>query len=159
TAAMNSTKLGVLLVSGKLTHQENYALLFAADPRCTLVGLTDEADVSPERARLNQELAAELGIPYWPDLNEAVARDDGHIVSVCAEPERRGRIVTLCAQAGKHVYIDKPLSPYPDVAEAAAAAVEQAGVRSQIYTFNHQPWAQSARRLVHSGALGDLVAL
>jgi predicted dehydrogenase len=156
---MSTSKLGVLLISGKLTHQENYAPLFAADPRCTLVGLSDEADVSPERARLNQELAAELAIPYWPDLNEALAREDVHVVSVCAEPERRARIVALCAQAGKHVYIDKPLSPYPEAADAAAAAVEQAGVRSQMFSFIHQPWAQRARSVVDSGELGELVAI
>ncbi len=156
---MNTAKLGVLLISGKLTHQENYAALFAADPRCTLVGLSDEADVSPERAQLNQELAAELSIPYWPDLTEALAREDVHVVSVCAEPERRARIVALCAQAGKHVYVDKPLSPYPEAADAAAAAVEQAGVRSQMFSLNHQPWAQCARRVVDSGELGELVAI
>ncbi len=126
---------------------------------CTLVGLSDEVDVDPERAQLNREYALELGIPYWPDLDQALARDDVHLVSVCAEPERRARIVALCAEAGKHVYIDKPFSPYPEAAKAAVAAVERAGVRSQMFSFNHQPWVQRARRVVDSGELGDLVAI
>ena len=110
---MSSQHFGVLLVSGRLTHQENYALNLRADPRCTLVGLSDELDVSPERAFLNKQYAEDLGIHYWPDLDEALARDDVHIVSICADPERRGRIVARCADAGKHVYIDKPMTPFP----------------------------------------------
>ena len=47
---MSSQQFGVLLISGRLTHQENYALNLRADPRCSLIGLSDEADVPPERA-------------------------------------------------------------------------------------------------------------
>ena len=71
---MSSQQLGVLLVSGRLTHQENYALNMAADHRCTLVGLSDEADVPPERALLNKQFADDLNIPYWPDLDDALAQ-------------------------------------------------------------------------------------
>ncbi len=156
---MTTAMLGVLLISGKLTHQENYAGLFRADPRCTLIGLNDEADVPPERAQLNREYAEDLGIPYWPNLHEALARDDVHIASVCAEPERRARIVAQCAQAGKHIYSDKPLTPYLDAANAAVSAVERAGVRSQMFSFNHHAWVQRAHRVIASGELGDLVAI
>ena len=69
---------------------------------------------------------------------KALARDDVHVVSICADPERRGRIVARCADAGKHVYIDKPVTPYLAHADAAVAAVERAGVRSQMFSSNHQ---------------------
>ena len=156
---MSSQHFGVLLVSGRLTHQENYALNLRADPRCTLVGLSDEVDVSPERAFLNKQFADDLGIHFWPDLDEALARDDVHIVSICAEPERRGRIVARCADAGKHVYIDKPMTPFLAHADAAVAAVERAGVRSQMFSSNHQAWVQRACQVVESGALGELTAI
>ena len=152
-------ELGVLLISGRLTHQENYAALFRADSRCRLVGLSDEVDVSPERARWNQELAADLGIPYLPNLDEALAIEDVDLVSVCAEPERRGRVLLRCAQAGKHLYIDKPMTPYLSIASAIANTVEAAGLRSQMFSFVHQPWAQRARQVIESGQLGDLLAL
>lgn len=156
---MNKSPLGVLLVAGKLTHQENYCREFLKDSRCHLVALTDEKDLTPERVQLNQELAAELDIPYLPDLDEALTRDDIHLVSVCAEPERRGRILVKCAQAGKHLYIDKPMTPYLSTADAVVAAVEEMGVRSQMFSSIHQPWAQRARGMVESGELGELIAL
>ena len=156
---MSRQQLGVLLISGRLTHQENYALNLAADPRCKLVGLSDEVDVSPERAHLNKQYAEDLDLPYWPNLDEALARDDVHLVSICAEPERRGRIVARCADAGKHVYIDKPMTPYLSHADAAVAAVERACVRSQMFSSNHQAWVQQARQIVESGTLGELTAI
>ena len=156
---MSSQQFGVLLISGRLTHQENYALNLRADPRCTLVGLSDELDVPPERALLNKQYAEDLDIPYWPDLDEALARDDVHLVSICADPERRGRIAARCADAGKHVYIDKPMTPYLAHADAAVAAVERAGVRSQMFSSNHLSWVQQARKVVESGELGELTAI
>jgi predicted dehydrogenase len=154
-----STPLGVLLVAGKLTHQENYCQQFRQDPRCQLIAVTDEKDISPERLYWNRALASELEIPYFPDLDEALARDDVQVTSVCAEPERRGRILIKCAQAGKHLYIDKPMTPYLAVADDVVNAVDQVGVRSQMFSFIHQPWVQRARQIIKSDSLGQLKAL
>ncbi len=69
-----SPEFGLLLIAGSHTHQENYARAFGADPRCRLVGLTDEAEISPRRRELNQRLARELEIPWLPDFDEAISR-------------------------------------------------------------------------------------
>ncbi len=63
---------GLLLVSGSYTHQENYGRAFAADARCQIIGVTDESDVAPRRRELNERLAAELSVPYFPDLDSAL---------------------------------------------------------------------------------------
>lgn len=121
--------------------------------------MTDETDISPERRYWNRALATELEIPYLPDLDEALTRDDVHITSVCAEPERRGRILVKCARAGKHLYIDKPMTPYLATADEVVNVVNTMGVRSQMFSFIHQTWVQCARRIIESGVLGQLVAL
>ncbi|MDP7251292.1 MAG: Gfo/Idh/MocA family oxidoreductase [Planctomycetota bacterium] len=151
--------LGVLLVAGKYTHQENHSKNFAADPRCKLVALTDEKDVDANRASLNRAWADELGIPHIDDLEVALQNPEVDAVSVCAEPERRGRIVIKCAQAGKHLFIDKPMTPYLDVAKRAAAAVENAGVKSQMFTQLYVPHVARAREILGSGRLGELLAI
>jgi predicted dehydrogenase len=149
----------VLLVTGGQTHQENYAEAFAADPRCRLIALTDEPDVDPRRRRLNEQLAWQLGIPYIVDIADALRRPDVQIVSVCAEPERRGRIIVRCAEAGKHLYLDKSLCPRQQEADAIVAAVRKAGVKSHMYSMITQPWARSTRTLLESGRLGRLLAI
>jgi predicted dehydrogenase len=150
---------GVLLVTGAHTHQEDYARDFISDPRCRIVAVSDEKDVSPRRRQLNEQLAVTLGVPYLPDLDEALQRADVHIVSICAEPERRGRIAVKCAEAGKHLYLDKPLAPRLEQARAVADAVRRAGVRSQMFSFVTAPWAADPKRLIDSGSLGKIQAI
>ena len=150
---------GVLLVTGAHTHQENYAEDLAADPRCRLIGVTDERDVAPRRSALNERLAAQLGIPFLPDLDEALSRDDVQIVSVCAEPERRAGLMVRCAEAGKHLYLDKPMTASVDEADAVAGAVRTAGVVSQMFSQVRSSASARVRRLVESGSLGRLRAI
>jgi myo-inositol 2-dehydrogenase / D-chiro-inositol 1-dehydrogenase len=153
------TRYGVLLVTGSHTHQENYAAAFAADPRCKIVALTDEPGVDKRRRRLNERLARELGVPHEPDLAKALQRKDVDVVCICAEPERRGRIAVLCAEAGKHLYLDKSLVPRLEQADALVAAVRKAKVRSHMFSFISQPWAAEAKKLIDSGKLGKLLAI
>lgn len=150
---------GVLLVAGGFTHQENYGPGFAADPRCRVVGVTDEAGVNERRAELNRRLADQMQVPYLPDLAEALRRGDVHIVSICTEPERLGRVGVQCADAGKHIYMDKPIAGTLKDADRLVDAVRRAGVRTQMFTQINQPPAQRARRALASGGIGRLLAI
>jgi predicted dehydrogenase len=152
-------RYGILLVTGAHTHQEDYAAAFAADRRCRIVAVTDEADVDPQRRALNEWLARDFNVPYLPDLNAALALPDVQVVSVCAPPERRGRIAVRCAEAGKHLYLDKPLVPSLREADALVEAVSRAGVRSHMFSFITQSWAREAKRIVATGQLGDLLGI
>ncbi|MEO8494037.1 MAG: Gfo/Idh/MocA family oxidoreductase, partial [Planctomycetota bacterium] len=155
----HSPPYGVLLVAGDHTHQPGYAEALMADDRCKLIGVVDEDDVPDSRRRLNQRLADRLGIPLLPSLASALARDDVHIVSVCAEPFRRGRIIVQAAQAGKHLYLDKPLAGSIKDADAIVAAVRESGVVAHMFTQVHWDPAQRVRAIVESGELGELVAV
>ncbi len=150
---------GVLLVSGGMTHQENYGPGFAADPRGNVVAVADDPDVDARRARLNQQLADDIGVPYIPNLDDALGRSDIHIASICSEFERRSRVAARCAEAGKHVYLDKPMATTREGARSLVEAVKKAGVRSQMFTQIGQPYAQRARRIIESGELGELEAI
>ena len=152
-------KFGVLLLGGLRTHQENYAQGFAADSRCRLIAVSDEPDAPPERINLNRGLAEGLGIPYLPNLGEALARDDVHIVSVCVETERRGRVAVQCAQAGKHLYLDKPLALTVEDAQAIVGAIKSASVRSQMFSNVYSRWAGAARRALENDEIGELRAI
>ncbi len=152
-------KYGVLLLGGLRTHQEGYASGFAAEPRCRLVAVSDERDAPPERIEPGQRLAEELGIAYLPDLDEALARDDVHIVSLCVENERRGRVGVRCAEAGKHLFLDKPLALNVQDAQAIVRAVKKAGVRSHMLTNIYSSWAEAAKQALDSGQIGELRAI
>ena len=104
-------------------------------------------------------MAQEIGVPYIPDLDEALARQDVHIASVCAEIERRGPVAAKCALAGKHIFLDKPSAGSVQDANLIAEAVEQTGVRSQMMSYNNSPWAREAKQAVADGRTGKVVAV
>jgi predicted dehydrogenase len=156
---MSMSRYGVLLVTGSHSHQEIYAAAFAADPRCRMVAVADERDVSTQQHELNEMLARVYGIPYVPDLDLALRDAAVQIGSICAPPDRRARIAARCAAAGKHLYLDKPLAPRLEEADALVAAVRQAGVRSHMFSFVTQPWARTAKKVLQEGRLGRLRAI
>ena len=150
---------GVLLVSGGMTHQENYGPGFAADPRARIIAVTDVDGVSERRKELNREFANQLSVPVIDSLDDALAREDVHVVSVCAAFEPRARAAAACAKAGKHVYLDKPLATNMADADRLVEAVSRAAVRSQMFTQIGQPYAQKAKRIAGAGVLGELRAI
>ena len=152
-------KYGVLLLGGHRTHQENYAQLFANDSRCQLIAFADEQDAPAERVALARSLAEELNLPFIPDLDEALARDDIHIVSLCTEVERRGLVGTKCAEAGKHVYLDKPMALNAEQAQQIVDAVAKNSVCTQMFSNIHSTWARTVKQGLDSGHIGELQAI
>lgn len=154
-----SSPYGLLLISGNQTHQENYARAFVADERCRLIGLTDEASLPARRQELNRQLAEELQIPYLDDLDAAIHRGDVDIVCLCPDPERRGRLAAKSARAGKHIYIDKPMTSSVADARDVVAAVAETGVKSQMFSLVRSSAARRAKQILKSGKIGKLIGL
>ena len=152
-------KYGVLLVGGGMSHQENYGPGFAADSRAKLIAVTDDDAADSRRRSLGEALAQELGIPYVPRLDDALGRADVDLVSDCAPFERRAQVGVRCAEAGKHLYIDKPPATTREDARALVEAVRKGGVHSQMFSQIGQPWSRRARLALRSGGLGELRAV
>jgi len=148
-----------MLVTGSMSHQEGYAAGFRADKRCRIVGVSDEAGVDARRRGLNQKLAGELGVPHIESLDDALARRDVDLVSICTEHHRQGRVAIRCAEAGKHIYIDKPIAGSLEEARRLNRLVREKKLRSQMFTQIHYGPAQRARRLLQSGTVGRLQAI
>ncbi len=150
---------GVLLIAGGHTHQESYAAALASDKRCRLIGVTDDKEISPRRKQLNEQLATRLGIPVLADIDTALARPDVQIVSICAEPDRRAPLIMKAAASGKHLYLDKPLATSVAEADAIVAAVQKSGAINQMFSMVRSATAARLKKIVESGALGDIVAV
>lgn len=153
------SKYGVLLVGGMRTHQENHAEIFAANPNCRLVAAADEGNIPEWLSKLNENLAIAHEIPYIPDLDKALARDDIDIVSATPQIERRGRIGALCIDAGKHVYFDKPLAGTIQDLDLIVKAANSSKVTTQMFCQNKAPWVQAAKKAVDNGDIGNLKAI
>ena len=153
------SEYGVLLIGGKRTHQEAHGPIFANHPRCGLVGVAAEPDEPDFRKGSGRELAEQLGVPYFADLDAALARDDVHVVSSTPHVERRGDVLVRCIEAGKHVYMDKPLAGSLEAIDAIVRAASRADVKTQMFSQNRASWVQEVRQAVEDGAVGEVVSV
>ncbi len=154
-------EFGILLIGGIRSHQRSHASIFEANPKCHIVAVANEKELTGTPLELNKELAEQLDVPYIPDLDDALGREDVDIVSSTPYVERRGAVVVKCLDAGKHVYLDKPLAGTVADADAIAEAAVRAGpkVKTQMFSMNHAQWVEGAKKAVDEGAVGELKAI
>lgn len=105
-----------------------------------------------------QKAAQEIGCEFWTDDYRALlARPDIDVVDVTTPNHVHAEIVIAAAQAGKHIYCEKPLAMTVAEGQRMVAAAAQAGVKTQM-TFNLRffPAVARARQLIESGFLGNI---
>jgi predicted dehydrogenase len=116
------------------------------------------AGVATTRPETAQKAAQETGCAFWTaDYRELLSRADVDIIDVTTPNNSHAEIVIAAAQAGKHIYCEKPLAMNVAEGERMAAAAESAGVKTQM-TFNLRfyPALNRARQLIEAGFLGQV---
>lgn len=94
---------------------------------------------------------------YETDWRTLIARDDIGVVDVSTPGDSHAEIAIAAAEAGKHVYCEKPLANTLDEARAMVAAVEKAGVVNFVnFNYRRVPAVQFARQLIDQGYVGDI---
>ncbi|MCX6499105.1 MAG: Gfo/Idh/MocA family oxidoreductase [Arthrobacter sp.] len=94
------------------------------------------------------------------DWRAVIARDDIHIVDICAPGWMHAEIAIAALAAGKHVLVEKPLANTLAEAEAMAEAARTArkdGVQSMVgFNYRRVPALALARELIQEGRLGTI---
>ncbi len=96
-------------------------------------------------------------IATYTDLDALLKRSDIHAVSICSYPHQHVAHAVAAARAGKHIILEKPISLSLADANAIAAAVKAAGVKTCVCfecRFSSQFLATKA--VIDSGLLGQL---
>src|SRR4051794_15722347 len=89
------------------------------------------------------------------DWHDVIADPRVAAVSVAAPNFLHREIGTAVAQAGRHLWIEKPVGLTADDARAVAAAATAAGVQGVVgFNYRHAPAVAAARRLIAEGAIG-----
>lgn len=102
------------------------------------------------------------GVPVFDDARTMVAEADPEIVSVCTPPDLHGEGVmsALSGHSIRAIWCEKPLAKTLGAAEEIAAAA--AGRAVPVYVSHVRRWTplwREMRRLVDTGAIGDLVCV
>ncbi len=110
-------------------------------------------DLVPEAAKT---AAADIGAQAVSDVAEAYA-DDIDIVAVTCPTPHHAEYCCQAADAGKHIFCEKPLSRTIQQGEQIVKAVSDAGVIMMVgHVVRFFPEYATATELVKSGAIGDV---
>jgi len=112
------------------------------------------ADINQTAAR---ETAGRCNIPKaTADYQEILADPEIEAVVICSSTDTHARMICEAAQAGKHIFCEKPIDFSLAKIDQALALVDEAGVKLQI-GFNRRFDANFARvrQAVTSGEIGE----
>ena len=104
-----------------------------------------------------QKLAAELGVPSaLTDHRRILERKDIDAVVICSSTDTHARIIGEAAEAGKHVFCEKPIDHDLAKIDEALAKVARAGVKLQV-GFNRRFDAsfRRVREIIAAGGVGS----
>jgi predicted dehydrogenase len=149
---MLRNRIGVCVVGAGFWARAMHLPAFATIPGVEVVSL-----VSPNQAATSA-MANEFGVKrHSADYEAAVSVADVDVVDILAPNHLHAAIAIAAAEAGKHIICIKPIATSLAEADRMIEAVSKAGVRF-FYAENVPfiPAVQEARRLVNSGAIGEV---
>ncbi|MET7683848.1 Gfo/Idh/MocA family oxidoreductase [Streptomyces sp. NPDC005423] len=137
-------------------HTQAYARVRHHYPRLALrPELVTVAEEVPGRA---EEAVAQYGFTdAVRDWREVAADPRVRAVSITAPNFLHREIGVAMAEAGKHIWIEKPVGLTATDARAVADAVARAGVQGAVgFNYRNAPAVEAARELIAAGELGTV---
>ena len=133
---------------GKI-HAENLAT------RIPGVVVSAIADINQQAA---QALAEKLHVANaFSDYRKIIEDKNIDAVAVCSSTDTHADLIIAAANAGKHVFCEKPVDHSLDRIDKAINAVSKAGVQCQIgFNRRFDPNFKKLHDLVQTGKIGDL---
>ena len=135
------------------TAFKNVPLVFGNEPGRPILEIIADVDEQAVAKR-----AAEFGFARWTtEWREVIEDPQVDLVDITTPNHLHTEMAIAAAEAGKHVYCEKPLANNSADAARIVAAVEKAGVTS-IVGFNYlkNPAQAFARQLIEAGELGEI---
>jgi predicted dehydrogenase len=132
--------------------QQVHAPAFQSLPGCELRA------ICASRIERAQQAAQTLGIPQaTDDWRELVADPDIHALALAVPPSLQAEIALAGAQAGKHLFCEKPLALNVSQAQRILAAARHSKiVHAMDFIFPEIGAWRKARELLRSSALGRI---
>lgn len=116
--------------------------------------------VSDLQAELAKKLAEDLGAAYTLDYHELLADERVRAVFIASPPFMHGPMAVDAANAGKHVFSEKPMAPTLAACDAMIAAAADNSVKLTIgLVCRYHATHSAVREIVRRGELGAPVCM
>lgn len=154
---MKDIRIGLIGTGGMgkahATAFKNVPLVFGNEPGRPILEIVADID-----AKAVEKWAGEFGFARWTtNWHEIVEDPRVELVDITTPNSLHAEMAIAAAEAGKHIYCEKPLATTSADAARIVAAVEKSGVIS-IVGFNYlkNPAQAFAKQLLAAGELGDI---
>jgi predicted dehydrogenase len=146
--------LGVAIIGGGRVCHGHANAIAANSNSLTLRGI---ADIDAGRVA---ELGAKYHCSTTTNYHELLARDDVDIISIALPNHLHAPVALAACEAGKHVFVEKPMALTLDECDAMIEAASKARVKLMVGQTQHF-FARNiaAHRILRSGELGRLVMM
>jgi myo-inositol 2-dehydrogenase/D-chiro-inositol 1-dehydrogenase len=119
-------------------------------PEVNLIGISDVVEEALE------ETAGKCSAPIVEkDYRSLLENKEIDAVIICCSTDTHARIISRAAQAGKHIFCEKPIALDLDEINEALEEVKKAGVKLQIgFNRRFDPSFKKAKEMVKEGKIG-----
>jgi len=137
-------------------HSRSYSMVSQRFPdsnlNARLVICSDNVAERAEKAKTM--LGFEQSTTRWQDVIE---HPDVQIVNIATPNSLHVEIVKAAAEAGKHIFCEKPVGRIPQETAQIEAIAREAGVLTFVgFNYRWSPMVMHAKKLITEGKLGDL---
>jgi myo-inositol 2-dehydrogenase/D-chiro-inositol 1-dehydrogenase len=148
---MGNIRLNVGVIGAGMIGRVHAEHLAFRIPETNLVTI---ADINNQAV---QELAGKLHLSKAvKDYHEILADPEVDAVAICSSTNTHAQIICEAAQAGKHIFCEKPISYDLKKIDEALAVVKKTGVKLQIgFNRRFDPNFARVRRAVLDGTIGE----
>jgi predicted dehydrogenase len=146
-----------LLGHGFMGKAHSYA--FLATPFFFRTGIEPVRKVvwGPVEGPAKQAAAAFGFEEYATDWRAVLSRPDIDVVDIVTPPSMHAEMAIAAAQAGKHIFCEKPFVLTVEEAQRTVEAVQRAGVKHVLgFNYRRVPALALAKQLIESGRLGKI---
>ena len=150
---VKTVKVGLIGCGGiaEIAHLPAYRVMKKAQ-------LVAVGDINAKRAKL---VAERFGIKsYYSDPMEIIERKNIDAVDICLPTFLHSKYIVLAAEAGKHVFCEKPMALNVKEAETIVSRINKSGIKFMVgYNHRFKRTFNKIKHFVDSGLLGDLISL
>ena len=130
-------------------------LVAATQNKSDVLRFTVGVTRTPARAA---QFAAAANLALGDDMRMALDDPSIDMVAIATPHSLHAAQAIACAEAGKHVFVIKPLAMSFEAAAEASVAADRAGVKLGVgFPWRHIPSTKELRRLALSGTLGQIM--
>jgi predicted dehydrogenase len=143
-------------------NQSLQSFLNQDDLKIEITGVCDTFSVRAEEAQAiaaSFNLGGEVNKPpkIYPTYREMLDDDNLDAIVILTPDHWHARMATDAAQAGKHIYLEKPMCQTADEAKMLRDVIRKTGVVLQVGHQNRQQASYiKAKEIIEKGILGDV---